>query len=119
MKTFLTVLLVILLAACSSMPPRYLADKQPIINVDSEIAPFTSINASAAQVSLTNLSKRLLALQYQITWYDKAGVTQLDDLFQPLEWTTLLLPSKQRKIISLQKPTIGSSNYRIYVKAVD
>lgn len=117
MKRFLTLLAAsLILAACSSAPPRYLADKQPIVNLDSEIAPLIEIKAGAQQVNLTNLSRELLALQYQITWYDNDGVTQLSDWSQSPQWMKLLLQPKQTETIGLEKPTLNSSNYRIYVK---
>ncbi|MGR3807638.1 YcfL family protein [Pasteurella testudinis] len=120
MKRFFILMLgSLFLAACSSAPPRYLADKQPIINLDSHIAAVTEVDAASSQVSLSNLSQQLLALQYQITWYDKDGVTQLSDWSQTPQWKWLLLQPKQREIIGLEKPTLSSSNYRIYVKGVE
>ncbi|KGQ69793.1 hypothetical protein A1D23_11815 [Chelonobacter oris] len=117
MKGFFSVLSVSLfLAACSGSPPRYLADSRPIVNIDSAIAPVTDVNAGATRLSLTNLSRQLLTLQYRITWYDKDGVTQLSDWSQPPQWAQLSLQPQQTEQIGLEKPTVNSLNYRIYVK---
>ncbi|MGV6988792.1 YcfL family protein [Testudinibacter sp. P80/BLE/0925] len=117
MKRFLLIMFgSAMLAACSSAPPRYLADSEPIVNIDAGVAAAIEVKAGAEQVGLTNISQRLLALQYQITWYDKDGVTQLKDWSQLPQWVQLALPPQQREIIGLEKPTRNSSNYRIYIK---
>ncbi|TNH05865.1 YcfL family protein [Testudinibacter sp. TR-2022] len=120
MKRFLSLLVCsMLLVACSSAPPRYLADSQPIVNIDSAVAAATNINAGSQQVTLTNLSRQLLALQYQITWYDQDGVTQLSNWAQLPPWTKIVLQGGQAERIPLQKPTQTSTNYRIYIKGAE
>lgn len=115
-RFFLIALSVVVLAACSSAPPRYLADNQPIVNIDAGVASAIEVNAGASTVSLSNISQQLIALQYQITWYDKDGVTQLRDWSQLPQWHGLQLQPQQRETLGLEKPTLSSSNYRIYIR---
>ena len=117
MKRFLMMLAcTMLLVACSSAPPRYLADDRPIVNIDSAIASQTEVDATTKRVTLSNLSQQLLALQYQITWYDKDGVTQLNDWSAEPQWSKVLLQAKQKETVELEKPTETSTNYRVYIK---
>ncbi|MBV7387258.1 DUF1425 domain-containing protein [Pasteurellaceae bacterium TAE3-ERU1] len=107
--------LCVLLAACSSTPPRYLASDEPIVNIDAQVATQTQVTATRTQVELKNLTDHLLNLQYQITWYDANGVTQLSDWSQSPPWLCVSLQGQSAVRMALTKPTPASDNYRIYI----
>lgn len=113
-KSILTALC-FLLVACSSAPPRYLVSPTPIVNIDSTIASEIDIHAGDVSVRLQNLTHKLLQLQYRITWYNKDGVTQLENWDQPINWAHVTLAEEEQVSIHLSKPTVDSHNYRIYI----
>lgn len=112
MKKALSLLLVVLLSACSSNPISYLpTGTQPILNVESEISDKLKIDAQAEKLEITNLTDKVQNIAYKLFWYDSDGVTQIS----PLDWQDLSLDGGKTHLIMLNKPTKESANYRIYV----
>ncbi|MBE2895381.1 YcfL family protein [Pasteurellaceae bacterium HPA106] len=115
MKNAILTALCLFLCACSSAPQRYLASDHPIVNVDAQVAAQTRVFAGNTQVELKNVTDQLLTLQYQITWYDANGVTQLADWAQTPPWLCVSLQGQSAVRIALHRPTPDSQNYRIYI----
>ncbi|MBE2893787.1 YcfL family protein [Spirabiliibacterium falconis] len=114
-KTIFLTALCLFLSACTSSPQRYLVSDEPIVNIDSHIAAQAQVEANLSQVVLKNLTAQILALHYQITWYDANGVTQLANWEQAPQWSCLTLQPQSAVRIGLHKPTEASKNYRLYI----
>lgn len=108
----------LLLAACGSTPSSYLPT-ETVVNVEADVAQTVTLNASHAEMRLTNRSSQAQALQYQLFWYDAQGVTQLSPVQQShgsQPWKTLTLAAEQTLALPLSKPTADSHYYRFYLR---
>lgn len=102
-----------MLSACGSNPASYLpTGTTPIVNIEADIADKLDVNAQSEQLRVINLSQESVNLVYKLFWYDINGVTQ------PSEegWQKLILVPQQIQQITLNRPTLESVNYRIYLR---
>lgn len=103
-------------SGCSSQLSNGLAHSQPIINFTAQVAPLIQVTATTQQAVIKNLTQNTINLTYQLTWYDRNGVTQLANWQQPSNWQQLQLLPQQNVILPLAKPTPTSVNYRLFIR---
>lgn len=108
----------IFLTACASKPTSYLpTGKNPIINMEADIAEKIKLDAKAKELVITNLTKSPVNVSYKLFWYDKNGVTQLfNGIDESVDWQKIKLRAEQTYIIILVKPSKESVNYRLYIR---
>lgn len=115
MKKLLLISSFLFLTACGSNRPNLVQSQQPILNMESAVAPFISTKLSSDKFCIQNNSEQALRLSYGIFWYDKDGVTSTigDEQHQ---WHSLILPAKEKYSANLQAPNERSVNYRLYIR---
>ncbi len=118
MKKTLIFITALFLAACSSKPVNLVQAEKPILNLTAPTAEKVAVSLHSQSAEITNKTENPLTLQYFIFWYDKLGVTQLQEDKETLE-AKLFLQPKTTQQISLIKPTEESVNYRFYGQLTD
>lgn len=112
MKKYAIFLLALILTGCgSSQPVNLLKKTQPILNIDSALAPRIEASLSESSARIKNISTQPMQLYYHIFWYNKNGLSQPTLTKQ----TTLSLAPNEAQAIELTKPTAESFNYRLYI----
>ncbi|QLB13394.1 uncharacterized protein YcfL [Bisgaardia hudsonensis] len=113
-KIFLIIAITFGLVACGSSNTSPLSnDKQPILNIDSDLATLVDVKTSLSQAWIKNISNNAISVNYHFFWYNKNGVTQGNDVGQT---ATIILKPQQKTELSLQPPTENSVNYRLYLR---
>ncbi|OOF63112.1 DUF1425 domain-containing protein [Rodentibacter pneumotropicus] len=116
MKKSLVILASLVLSACSVSGPNLVHTNNPILNITAELAPVVEAKVSADSAWVKNKSSQPINVNYHLFWYNAQGVTQV--------WTdqreslvgNLRLQAQERKAIELMKPTLESTNYRLYLQ---
>ncbi|MCQ9121512.1 hypothetical protein BKG95_03205 [Rodentibacter pneumotropicus] len=116
MKKSLVILASLVLSACSVSGPNLVHTNNPILNITAELAPVVEAKVSANSAWVKNKSTQPINVNYHLFWYNAQGVTQV--------WTdqreslvgNLRLQAQERKAIELMKPTLESTNYRLYLQ---
>lgn len=111
-KQFYCLFLTALLTACGSAPPNLLHTKQPILNIDANLAPLIETRVSTETAWVKNKTRQPIRLAYGLYWYDENGVTQVE----PPSFTPLLLKQNEKYRFNLVRPTQHSQNYRLYLR---
>lgn len=103
------------LTACSSRIQSYLPiGKEPLVNLEAELAGQVRIGAQPLLVQARNFTDQPLHIDYLLIWYDANGVTQTTESRH--HWQQLHLAPQANQDIPLVKPTADSANYRIYLR---
>lgn len=115
-KYFIVFMLSLVLAACGSMPSQNIvSDSDPILNIESDLAPLIETRLSRNLVWLKNKTDYPLNVGYYFFWYDQNGVTQgIEPNFN--QSSNLLLQSHQQANLTTSPPTSQSVNYRLYLR---
>lgn len=113
MKTCALLFGSLMLAGCAGQPISYLpSGTTPLVNVEAALAERLHVEAAREQLSITNQSNEVVSGAYKLFWYDVQGVTQ----GAHRSWQTLWLEPQQRLLLPLEKPSVESVNYRIYLR---
>lgn len=116
MKKSLIILAGFILSACSVSGPNLVHTNTPILNITAELAPTVEAKVSAASAWVKNKSTQPINVNYHLFWYNAQGVTQVwTDQRESLAGNFRLQP-QERKSIELMKPTLESTNYRLYLQ---
>ncbi|WP_301099108.1 YcfL family protein [Otariodibacter sp.] len=106
-----------LLSACISNQESYLpVENKPIVNIEQNIAQYIHVDAKSTALVIENTSEQAAQVVYKLFWYDQEGVTQNSPNSVDDEWHQLQLIPKEKREISVTKPTVESENYRVYLR---
>lgn len=114
MKKIIFLFVIALLAACSASP-NLVHSKDPILNIESALYPYVDVSLHRESATVRNTSNYELPINYLVTWYDKNGVTQLQDGISDEKFSLLTLQAKEKTTLTFIRPTEESINYRLYM----
>lgn len=116
MKKSLIIFSSIVLSACSVSGPNLVHTNKPILNITAELAPVVDAKVSADSAWVKNKTTQPINVNYHLFWYNAQGVTQVWSDQRESLVGNLRLQAKEGKSIELMKPTLESTNYRLYLQ---
>ncbi|OOF55660.1 hypothetical protein BKK56_05435 [Rodentibacter genomosp. 2] len=116
MKKSLTIFASIVLSACSVSGPNLVHTNTPILNITAELASIVEAKVSADSAWVKNKSNQPVNVNYHLFWYNAQGVTQVGADQRESFVGSLRLQAQEDKSIELMKPSLESTNYRLYLQ---
>ncbi|AOF52484.1 hypothetical protein BKG91_01900 [Rodentibacter caecimuris] len=116
MKKLLIIFAGLVLSACSVSGPNLVHTNTPILNITAELASVVEANVSADSAWVKNKTSQPVNVNYHLFWYNAQGVTQVWADQRESVVGNLRLQPQARQSVELIKPTLESTNYRLYLQ---